>query len=732
MKTPRTPKLNGSRQPAPLAGPIQPPPTAPVFDAEGIALQRRLRFNPLRALDPQNLSLALDQFDLGILRQAALLWDAMIRRDDTLSFVVPQLENAIAGKPWGVFKKKGADETEAARHAAALEYFYANVTAVDAFDRNVRGDRHLLLKQMGSSYALRYAAHHFVWKPTPGKMVEVEGAAPVPALSAELEHVPLWFFENTTGTLRFLPFGGYGINGQELDWEGEWMVTSGQGLMFAASISYVFKRLGFQDWTIFNERYAQQKVLGQTNAQKDSEPGRAMADIVANFNGDQGIVLYESQAADKPPISLLGPEGTASVDLFERFLDRQDRKMAVMFRGSDLRNMSREKDTTGVSAQNDETEALELAHCASIASACRTYIDRNVIRYCFGEGVEPLAYFGLPDMDSEDAQQLRESAGFLADRGAKVELATVAERLGVTLCEDEEDALQAATPAPGSEAKPAKDAVITANAARLNRLQQLVEEALRTANAANAADEDGHWVTINHEHVFIKNGDKRPIGEIVGHPVAHGDSHELFDPKKHLGGDDIRVGVKALDATFAQRADHPFVPTINGHVLKTTPAGKRQQTHRTVEEAKAHAISHLKSIGALEKGARPSAAAVAADDHHPRDAAGNKADLSRGDGWTQAYDKKTQSYKPGWSEHGMKLKGFTTPAVERAAVIYREGEKIQSGPNAPSGYDAQIEHMQKYNQPLADAWMAAEAFAGGKDDAAAFAEHRKKLAKEHA
>ncbi|MEO8204887.1 MAG: DUF935 family protein [Chthoniobacterales bacterium] len=465
----------------------QPPqlPSQPAFTPEGVALQRRMRFNPLRQLTPENLSLALDQFDIGILRQAALLWDAMARRDDTLSFVIPQFENSVAGKPWGVFKKKNADPIESARHAAALEHFYSTVTAVNAFDRNERGDRHLLLKQMGSAFAYRYALHHFVWKPTPGKMIEVKGGPegavlePVPALSAEMEFVPLWFFENTTGALRFLPFGGFGVEGTAMDFEGEWMCTTGPGAMFAASICYTFKRLAFQDWTVFNERYAQQKVLGQTPESKDSPQGQAMAQTVADFNSDQGIVIYGSQPGDKLPISLIGPEGTASVDLFERFLERQDRKMTVMFRGSDLRNMSREKQTTGVSAQSEETEAMELAHCSAIASACKTFIDRQVIRYCFGEGVEPLAYFGLPDMDKESAAQLIKSAEFLADRGALVELDTVAERLGVTLTEDPDAALSGnAVNEPqrrgGAEKDLNKDddadSQSTANAARLEHL----------------------------------------------------------------------------------------------------------------------------------------------------------------------------------------------------------------------------------------------------------------------
>ena len=141
--------------------------------------------------------------------------------------------------------------------------------------------------------------------------------------------------------------------------------------------------------------------------------------------------------------------------------------------------------------------ALEIAHCQNIADACRTFIDRAVIRYCFGAGVKPLAHFGLPDMDTEDAQQLRESAGFLTDRGAKVEMSTVAERLGVTLTEDDDDALQPISKAPlagaASDAADGETPPRTANAKKLNLLRELVEEALRTQNfdPNEPRDEDG-------------------------------------------------------------------------------------------------------------------------------------------------------------------------------------------------------------------------------------------------
>ena len=574
-KGPRAPHRTPNRPTAPLTGQIEPPRTGPAFNPSQVEMQRRMRFNPLRAISPESLSLAHDNFDVGYLWQAALYWDAMIRRDDTLSFVVPQLENSIAAKPWAVFKKKGADEKEAARHAAALEYFYANVTAVDAFDRNLRGDRHLLLKQMGGSYAFRYAVHHFVWQREPGKMIEVEGAAPVPALTAEMEFVPLWYFENTSGQLRLLRYGGFGGIGEELDWDGEWMVTSGQGLMFAAAGCYIFKRLAFQDWTIFNERYAQQKVIGMTNAQADSEPGRRMVEIVGNFNGDEGIVLHECQATDKPPISLLGPEGTVSVDLFERFLDRQDEKMTVMFRGSGQANITAEKKDTGITAQIKETEALELAHCAAIASACRTFIDRAVIKYCFGEDVEPLAYFGLPDMDEEDARQLRESAGFLADRGGRVDLLSVADRLGVPLADqsaEEEDVLHSVSNAPATDPseKPKAGSQKTANARELARLQELVEEALRTGNTfdpSEARDRQGKWTATEaaslKDFLFKMNSDpgahlQARIGEI------NRDTARRI--RKAIGQEPRELWIHSDEFRHVQRL-HPEIGSADWHGL---------------------------------------------------------------------------------------------------------------------------------------------------------------------
>ena len=459
------------KQPSKPGAAVKPPPdSGAIFSAEAILLQTRTRFNPLRTLDPMNLSLALDAFDAGLLRQAALLWDAMARRDDTIPSVKFLREESCASQDWQVLKVEGAEEPEASRHVACLNWFYANLTAVNAFDRNERGGYERAVDHQMSAASYKYAVQHVRWIPQPGVMIEVaaEGAAPVPALTAELEFVPLWFFENTTGLLRFLPDGGFGIDGIPLDWEsGEWMCTVGPGVMFAGSIAYMFKRLTFQDWTIFNERYAQGKVLGRTTEGKDSEAGKAMANLVANFNGDMGAVLFGDKDGIKDPVKIIEPTGNTP-EAFEKFVDRQDRKITVLFRGQDLSTMSRggkgEK-PVGASVQHEEGDRIKQADVRMIEGAQQHYLDRQVIRFCFGEGVEPLAYRGVPEANAEDAGTVRESAGFLADRGVKVSAAKVADRLGITLAADDEEALGSVTQTATPPDDAAADTATTANAA---------------------------------------------------------------------------------------------------------------------------------------------------------------------------------------------------------------------------------------------------------------------------
>jgi hypothetical protein len=102
-------------------------------------------------------------------------------------------------------------------------------------------------------------------------------------------------------------------------------------------------------------------------------------------------------------------------------------------------------------------------------------------------------------MDVDDTADLRESAGFLADRGANVAIADVADRLGVQLAtEDEETLTSVSAPAANGDTQNAAR-IVTENSAldrEARRLSRMVSDALRTANGFDPnepRDEKGEW-----------------------------------------------------------------------------------------------------------------------------------------------------------------------------------------------------------------------------------------------
>src|SRR5688572_16968078 len=87
----------------------------------------RWRFNPARNLNVDSLALHLDAFEAGHLREAALIWETIEKRDDILRSVIPKRQKAIARHGWVVLPAQDlADhhKAESERHTAALEYFY--------------------------------------------------------------------------------------------------------------------------------------------------------------------------------------------------------------------------------------------------------------------------------------------------------------------------------------------------------------------------------------------------------------------------------------------------------------------------------------------------------------------------------------------------------------------------------------------------------------------------------
>ena len=402
-------------------------PNSPIITSlESLRRLKQQRYNPMRSLKPAMLATALESFDIGYLREAAILFEAIAERDDTIKSVKPKREKEVSQLDKQVVAlPRTGDAGEA--HRQVLDDFWSNVRAVNAYDRNEKGGFRRLVKQMMASVSYRYAVHHIVWRPTRD------------GLRATFEFVPLWLFENRTGTLRYLrdPFAQDG----ELLNPDEWMVTQGDGLMIACSIGYLAKRSAFNDWLIFSEKFSVPGVLGRTSAKKDSPEGLAMRQAVQSFGHDWVGVIYGDDGTHEKPIDIIQASGNPSGMPMPAVVERVDRKFAALYRGADLSTMSAGSgEGSGASLQGKETRIL-LADDAETINETLAEVSRMVIEWHFGRGTEPLAAVQLMVPTDEDEKFYLESVTSLKGMGVRISKDAVLARLGIQEADETEAAL---------------------------------------------------------------------------------------------------------------------------------------------------------------------------------------------------------------------------------------------------------------------------------------------------
>ena len=312
-------RTSGGRNGNGSTGTRSAPKTASEVTPDLVQMAIRSRFSPIRGLTPQLLSVQLDQFYLGFLAWTALTWDAIERRDDVIKGVASKRKKAVARLEWEIITVE--DSPEAKLHQAALQDFYDNLSAVNAIDENERGGMSLLVRQMMDAVGKKYAVHEIVWRP--GEK-----------LTAEFRFTPLWFFENRTGKLRFLRMLG-GADGEPLE-PGGWMVTTGDGIMEACSVAYMFKALPLKDWLSYSDKYGMPGILGKTAAAKGSDAGNAMRDAVNSFAQNWSGTIYGDDGVIKDPISLIEARGEGVLP-FPPLIERMDGRSARYGGGATFR-----------------------------------------------------------------------------------------------------------------------------------------------------------------------------------------------------------------------------------------------------------------------------------------------------------------------------------------------------------------------------------------------------------
>lgn len=371
-----------------------------------------MRFNPLRSLTPERLSSALDSWSAGWLREAALIFESIGEREAIVKSVLSKRAAAVARRDWEVVVPD-KDHPDAEDHRNTLEYFYNNLTVTDATDLNVRTGMAGLIRQMMDAILQKYAAHEIVWKPTED------------GLTAELRRVPIYFFENRSGRLRFIG-ADTRMDGEPLE-ENGWMITVADGVGHALAIVYMFRRLAVQDWVAYSEKFSIPGVLGRTSAQSGSKEADAFEKAVAAFASDWTGSLTGDDGSIPEPIKILTVPGGANLPQKE-LTEYCDRMIATVVRGGDLSTISRDN-ATGSNPQKDDSDALLEDDCAMISETLQTQLDKLVIRMVHGD-VTPAAYVVINPPSNQDLTSDLTIDKGLKDLGVIQDPEDLAERYG--------------------------------------------------------------------------------------------------------------------------------------------------------------------------------------------------------------------------------------------------------------------------------------------------------------
>lgn len=386
-----------------------------IFTPEMVLSYRRMRAARIR-LTPEILAHQLEQFEGGRLREFALTADWITRRDDRVSVAWPKRCKAVSRRAYSVQINDGLPDglkKRAKEHQAALKYAYDNCTAAHALDLDQQGGFRLLARQMMEAVGVHYAVHELVWQPR-----IVDGR---PRMTFTARFVPLWFFESTTGRLRFLR-NYFGWDGEDMVAD-EWLVTIGENLMEPLAIAAAFKRMTLIDWLAYSEKFGMPGLLGKTGAQKDSPGWLAMREAVEKFAQDWGAVCSKDESID-----LVEAKGGGSNLPYPPLVDRMDRAIVSICRGGDLSTMSQQGDSSGSNRQQEETEVLEEDDAAMITETLQK-ISRFIIRELFDE--EPLAYLSIDVPRTKDTQDTLKKVDGLMRYGVPVASDWLRSELGV-------------------------------------------------------------------------------------------------------------------------------------------------------------------------------------------------------------------------------------------------------------------------------------------------------------
>jgi len=394
-----------------------------VIDPARVWRYKLTRFNPVRNLTPDVLATQIEDFRIGYLRYLALTMEAVAERDETLASVIPKRRFDISSCRWEIMAVEGADPGEAEKHKQALRFFYENAQATHAVDLNQRRGVSLLFEQMINARLYKYATHEILWRPSSD------------GLTAVFNFVPLYFFENRTGKMRFLlnDFDFYGVDLAD----GGWMITAGECLMIPCVIAYLFKAMALKSWVLYCEKQGTPGVHGKTKSAKGTPEWESFKDAVAALAADFSAVTSIDDVIEKIDLAAAGTLP------FPALIEEMKRAMMTIWRGADLSTLSAQGgEGQGASLQEKETHAIRQGDGKLITETLNLQVDPQVIAWNFGEGVRPLAYVKVVVPPLVDVNKEIAIDNHLEAHGVPVSVNGALDRLGRAAAADDEEVLQ--------------------------------------------------------------------------------------------------------------------------------------------------------------------------------------------------------------------------------------------------------------------------------------------------
>ena len=343
---------------------------------QAIYQYRQARFNPIYQLTPEVMAAQLAEWNVGTFRRFSVTMDAVENRDLVVKAATGKLKMALARRSYEIVKVEGAPEDDADHDYEALTKFYANCTATSAVDRNVRGGFNRLTHLLMDCALKRYAPFEIVWQPR-GDF-----------LTATFVHVPLWFFENRTGSLRFC--GNFAWDGVPLK-DGQWMVGCGEGIMEAISVGWMYKAMSLRDWLIYSESNGMNAKYARTPHQRGSVGWNALSDALQNLGIDSTVIIGLQDEIGKLDF------GSSGQLPYEPLVNYIDKGIVALARGADLGTLSHggSGEGQGASLQGDESDIVEQHYGTVVSETLNHYVDPWVVRWTRGADATPAAYVRL-------------------------------------------------------------------------------------------------------------------------------------------------------------------------------------------------------------------------------------------------------------------------------------------------------------------------------------------------